>query len=276
MRLLTRRLVHPSRSDVLRIYGFSCWHLGNKNTDEGLIRKSVREIADNPLAWWFHLGDVCEYITRKDWRHDEEEYAQFLWGHTDIVKVQRLRAEEIIKPIAHKCLAFCEGNHEASIYQHESRDVYRTLAENSGMQDVILGHRGMVRVGIAREGEKPSVWSLRLYLTHGHGGGRKAGAASLRLEGIHNQVDGVDVVAMGHFHRPKCEPVQRFRPLNKTIQRRTVWRISVPSMCGDMRYAAQKDLGALPKGWAELVLRPAKGRRDRETYDLSAHIEVRG
>jgi len=147
------------------------------------------------------------------------------------------------------------------------------------MQDVILGHRGMVRVGIARDhgaDTKPTVWSLRLYLTHGHGGGRKAGAASLRLEEVHNQVDGVDVIAMGHFHRPKCEPVQRFRPVRTTIQRRTVWRILIPSMCGDMQYATRRDLGALPKGWAELILRPQRGRRDRDLFDLTAHTEIRG
>lgn len=258
MEYLTKRIGYDSRSDEMRIYLLSCTHLGSRHTDERDLRRLVATIKGDPLAYWVHLGDVCEWISRKDKRHDEEEMASWLWGHQDVAIAQRNYAAEMFAPIGGKLLAMCEGNHEAAIYQHEDREVYKELAARLTTEPVCLGHRGMLMIHFVRG--QGDVWTLRMFLSHGSGGGQSDGYVGGRVMRLARMVEGVDVVAVGHYHQPWERTVVRERPAGRGIRRCKIRYLSVPSWLDGASYAERKDFEPQPMGYGVVTVAPDKRR----------------
>jgi predicted phosphodiesterase len=266
MESITRRITYASRSDEWRIYLLADTHLGSRHTDEHALRRVIAMIAQDEQALWVHLGDVCEYIGRGDRRHDEEEYASWLWGKQDIAKAQRDYAAEMFAPIGGKLVALCEGNHEAAIYQHQDTEVYKELATRLTSERVTLGHRGLARVLFTRGDDRRNGWSLMLYLSHGSGGGQSDGALPTRMARIAQSVEGVDVVAIGHYHKDYLKRVVRLRPQRNGLEQHTLNYMAVPSFVTGAEYAERADMAPAMLGYGLLRITP-----DRQ--EIRASIE---
>ena len=130
MRVMRREWTDTSRSDVFRLYPLFDVHLGSVACDEVHFRRVVAEIEADDNALWIGGGDYAEFITSKDWRFDARTLAPWITIKDlgDLAAAQRDRFAKIVRPIAHKCLMFLEGNHELSIRKHYERDIYRELA----------------------------------------------------------------------------------------------------------------------------------------------------
>jgi len=259
MEYVHKAIRYESRTDALHLYLLSDTHLGSRYTKEKELRRLVATIAQDPAAWWLHLGDVCEWISRRDRRHDEEEMAAWLWGHQDVAKAQRDYAAEMFRPIGGKLLALCEGNHEAAIYQHEDREVYKSLAEMLTPERVCLGHRGLLSIAFTRM-DAGSTWVMRLFLTHGSGGGQSDGAAANRLARIARAVEGVDVAAMGHLHTDYYRRMMRERPSARGMERRATHYLAIPAWLEGANYAERRDYDPQPCGYGLLTIEPDKRR----------------
>ena len=270
MKCLQLVVEYTSRSDEFHIPLISDMHLGNKHTDEKLITEIVERIrTDKQCPWWFNLGDMCEFISRRDWRFDQEELAPWARDVGDLPRVERQRLIKYLAPIANKCGALLEGNHEHQQYHKNDRDVYKTVAEAlhehvpaDDRHELCMGHRGFVNIRFRRMKQAtslPETWTMTLFLTHGNGGGRKSGGKALRLEEISGYIEGVDVMAMGHVHTPQHIPLEKIRPTNGREARHTlIHTIVVPGLCRDPRYADEKDLRPVPIGYTNLVVTPDK------------------
>lgn len=246
--------------DPWRLFLIADTHLGNAHCDEALIHEVIHRIEEDDRALWVHLGDICEYITRRDSRYDEQEYAQWLWGVGDVAAAQRDYAVRMFQPIGGKLVAACEGNHEASIYQHNDREVYKTWAEavTGGKRRVCLGHAGFLRVRYQLHYAKSrgSTFTLSLYLSHGSGGGRTPSAPALRLRDMASNVEGADVVAMGHHHKAALLHQRKRRPGRSKAKDVSVWWMAVPSFLRDARYAEDRDLPPQGAGWGVVTVLP--------------------
>jgi hypothetical protein len=262
VRCITRRTSYESRSDVFRLYVIADTHLGNLHADEATLRETAREIADDPRHYWIHLGDVAEFINLRDPRFDPRELVGWLCGGealADIGRAETRRFLDIMSPIRDRCLGLCEGNHEAAILRHSETDVYSTLIEGLAADDEHrLDHRGFISWRFSRMGG--GGWTCNLYATHGSGGGRSGGAAGNRLAMLASQVDGVDLVLMGHMHRPEYQPFSKMRPGKRSHEAATVHAISAPALCGDMAYADSKDMSAVPTGIVVVTIDPNEHR----------------
>jgi hypothetical protein len=268
MRCITRRTEYESRGDTFRLVLLADTHLGNLNTDERLLKNIVRDIEGDERAYWGHLGDMCEYINMRDPRFDPDSLPGWLLGREalrDIARTETAHFIDIMKPIADKCVFLCEGNHEEAILSHSEADVYSAIIEAMASKDEHrLGHRGFVNWQFTAFRK---TWTLRLFLTHGSGGGQAGGTAGSKLAKLASQVDGVDILAMGHIHQYDHKAIVKYRPgRTHEAERVTIHALSCPPMVADMQYADRKDYGGTSVGYVQLLIRPFAHEIKVETF----------
>jgi hypothetical protein len=128
----------------------------------------------------------------------------------DLARAQRDRFLSIVKPIAPKCLALLEGNHETAIARHYERSIYSEIVtgvrEAAGWPDtskLALGYTGWLRLVFRRTKDdadrRGGTSRLNIKLHHGHGGGKLAGGKALNLERMLWTND-ADLILVGHTH----------------------------------------------------------------------------
>lgn len=261
MRTLIKPIEYRSRSDVFRILVLPDVHLGSAACDEAMLDQFVAEVTADPFARWFGVGDYGEWINRKDKRFDAESVALWLRMYPDLVKAQRDRFIEIMKPIAPQCLGLVCGNHERTMETHSERNVYAPICEGLGATDenpLALDMCGYVRILFRRlkRSVLPEVWTLDCYLTHGFWNGALMGNGCLNLERVFGWTS-ADVVIAGHDHKMKAFPLMRNRPSDSGIAEEVVGHcIGAGALMGSPRYFEQHR--PVVRGWVTLVVEPDK------------------
>lgn len=192
---------HGCRNPI-RIVFLGDVHIGNRNTDEGLVEQVARRLEEDG-TYWVDLGDACDFINLHDPRFDPRQLPDWIGvaDLADLPSAQVRRYTEIFRPVAGRCLARLSGNHEDAILLRQERDVYREINEALGLPpERALGYSGFVRLRLSRgKARTKTDWTLTLFLHHGAGGGQLAGAKALRLERLPMAFD-ADIFAMGHTH----------------------------------------------------------------------------
>jgi hypothetical protein len=220
-----------------------------------MLREDIRNVADDPRAYWIGMGDTCEYIQRGDPRFSTGELAAWIGNSTrDIAKAERDYAVELFSPIKDKCLALIQGNHEASILQHNERDVYAAFAEGLEAEGVLLGPAGFLRLVFSCKGGKG--FTARFFLSHGWFAGRYTSGTSLHLEQIASWVD-ADVVAAGHSHKLDAFPIAKYSSdrANRVVQKSTLC-LGCGSYLWQIGYAKSKGYKPTQVGGISLQIQP--------------------
>lgn len=209
MRILRRELAHESREDVFEIIPIGDIHIGSAAVDEKLLRNTIEYVASDPNRYWIGMGDYCDFINLKDKRFDPTILAPWITTKAlaDIAGAQIEYATNLLKPIAHKCLALVEGNHETSVKQHYERDVYREIGIAIKMagefpqdHNLLIGYYGWLRLVFKRGLERNSpAFAMTINLHHGFGGGKMKGGKALNMERWIWTHD-ADVIIFGHTH----------------------------------------------------------------------------
>ena len=66
MRLISREFKLQGRSAELEIYPLGDLHIGSRDCAEGLLKKAIKDINDNPNARWIGGGDYLDAIKPSD------------------------------------------------------------------------------------------------------------------------------------------------------------------------------------------------------------------
>ena len=249
---VSHRISYRSKTDTFTILGIGDIHLGNEACEEAQLKETVKRVQDDKHCYWVGMGDLAEWINRKDKRFDPDSLPSWLWSVGDLVKAQRERTIEILSPIGDKCLGLIEGNHERTIYLHQERDVYTTVAEGIGAR--CLGPLGFIRLPFVRYGGNTQQYTIMA--THGWWGGGLMGAGALNLERLLGWST-ADIVMAGHDHKRRAFSLARLVALNNdTVEQRESWAISTGSYLGGARYAQAKGYRPLPIGSPEVIITP--------------------
>lgn len=274
MRVIHRTIKHDSRSDVFRIIPLGDIHLGAAACDEELFKTTIKDIENDDNAYWIGLGDYADFINRRDPRFDITSQAEWLHGIGDITKVQRDRFLDIIEPIAHKCLALVEGNHETAITRHTERAIFNEIVmgvkERGGFEpdeDLGVGYYGWLRLRFERKGKGGrNIFLFNLH--HGFIGGRLSGAKALNMQRWLWTHD-CDIVIFGHSHNTAIyrEEVVGLDRLGKPV---SMPRIGCyggtylnTSGEGHTTYSEFKGYFPNPTGGVEIHIRPGHHEKSR-------------
>ena len=230
-------------------------------------------IANEDNCYWIGMGDYCDFINIRDPRFESEALASWvkMADLTDLARAQRDRFLDIVKPIAHRCLALAEGNHEQGIKKHYERDIYHEIV--SGVKEaggfgadrpLAVGIYGWLLLHFYRKKTKAAGALVKLNLHHGFVGGKLAGAKALNMQRwlwTHE----CDLALFGHSHNTgaQVETIEYVNRAGKVSQRR-----AIGAYCGTFlemaAYAERKGFFPAPTGHIEVIIRPgAKDVNDR-------------
>ena len=273
---LIKRDIVSFEGNEFKIYPISDTHIGALETDELRLKKLVKEIEDEN-GWWIGVGDYCNFIGLSDPRFLSMELAEWIQIQhlNDLAKAQRDRFLDIINPIAHKCLALVEGNHERSVKKYYERDIYLDIVNKvkeagnfAADYHLGVGYSGFLYLRFLRpDGKTKDTYTI--FLHHGFGGGKLAGGKALNLQRV-LWTNECDIAIMGHTHEAKIQP-----EAVKTVRGNNI--VIIPRLCikcGTFMVEADyaERVGALPLATAqvELILRPGtKQKMKRMTAKLS-------
>lgn len=220
------------------IYPLGDFHYGSRQCDVGFIKHAVSIIADDPIGYWFGIGDMMEnaIIGSKS-----DVYLQLVPP-----KEQMEAIVELLQPIAKKGLFLIAGNHE----QRSMRVVGLVPEQYIGLQLGIpfLGYSAMGVIGL-KSIKRPRTFSF--FAHHNIGGGYTPGGKTNRAAALRHIAPTVDATFTGHVHMTGRTPVTWFEPGEIGILRKTGYDYIIGStLTWDESYAEEK---AKPASTVELI-----------------------
>jgi hypothetical protein len=226
---ISSKRIKRNPGDKINIYFLGDIHEGNCNSNEKSLKEAVEIIRNDPIGYWFGMGDYIDAITHTgDKRFDPLSIAK-KYNIRDLKDLPYRQAQQVfikLSPIADKCLALLCGNHEEAYIKYNSSDVYgkfvemfKTSAHRENKSPFKMGYDGFYRL-IIHNREK-HILTISFALNHGIGGagflpGYKVNIAHKCFKYMY-----ADVNVMGHIHqlmhnrKPIVTVSQRNDKLNK-------------------------------------------------------------
>jgi hypothetical protein len=224
MEVQTINIPYTSRSDVFTIYPLADVHGGTKQCNEKLLDRVIAEIKADPLARWFSLGDMADYINFHDKRFDLSGLAPWLVKKVvepPLTRKQRdaagftiagAQADWLVEkftPIADKCLGWGEGNHDEAIRLRYENEIAYTVANRIKVRNIgVCSYNRLTFTRVSGEDTRGSTCSVVFYLHHGYFTGRLAGAIALGLQRMFFDNPQVDIIVVGHAHQKMALPFE--------------------------------------------------------------------
>lgn len=185
----------PRELEQAEVHILADWHIGDKHCDMDAVRSQVERVRDTPNAYAICNGDLINNATKTS---VSDGYAEQM---TPMQEIETL--VEILKPIAHKILVMCQGNHEARTWRTDGIDLTGVVARELGIADRYsrTGALLYVKVGELSAHSHRHQVCYAVHVVHGSGGGRKEGGKAIRLADMATIVD-ADVYIHSHTHLP--------------------------------------------------------------------------
>jgi len=230
MFIIDREIKCTSRKDRVEVFPFFDTHVGKRNCAEHAIKKQIAEILRRSKMPNRHVlivfgGDQVNAINTADLRRfDFNELADWFVVPSEIELAKALSERDVASIIKAKLSNICEqevsrfvslfspvkhlivgalcGNHEKSMRTKQNVNVHSAVCDRLGIAN--LTDEAIVRLRIKRG--KTSGQIVSIYLRHGYGSGRTAGAEPNKLARMMAEWECVDVCLSGHSHSYQIMP----------------------------------------------------------------------
>lgn len=175
-------------------------HLGSLSSDVGHLRRTIDDIASDPMARWLGMGDLVESIAPDDKRwnpkavESDAKDKQERIGDWYVNKVA-----EVFAPIMDKCWGMCDGNHEDRFGARYFTNLTLRVLEKFGKESLYGGWACATNVRF--EDDNNHRCSLKVFNQHGWQAGRKDGALINSLEDLMGWMVGCDIYLVAHSHK---------------------------------------------------------------------------
>ena len=228
--------------------------MGERSFDRERFQNFISHIANTENAYCVLTGDLLNNAIITSVSNSYEDIM------TPSESKKWLR-EELI-PIKNKILAVVSGNHEARSRKVTDTDLVEDICDYLGISQLYCKEEAYVKISFGKQ-KTPAVPQIYgIYITHGSGGGGKAGSVLNRIECLSMSVL-ADVYITGHYHK-KAAYKHEYRHVDlyhNTIQERErlfVVASSWHSYFGG--YAAEKMMQPSAKGTVPITLYADKKR----------------
>jgi hypothetical protein len=240
MRIIEVEINCKGRSDRVELFPFFDLHIGKANCNEGAIRKQVQEVLRREKMPGRHIrvllgGDAVNSVSPSDRkRFDFSDIADWLVKGSaeeikdalaDLPNREIKRAESLLGPIKHLIVGALEGNHEKALRKYHNMDVQERLCEKLGCLN--LSDEALIRFRFKRpSGKKVATSTAVVYLRHGYGAGRKAGAEPSKLYDMLAEWECADICFSGHSHSFCVLPPKAvgFLPMRGELPEGLIWK----------------------------------------------------
>jgi len=236
MRIIEVEIDCNGRSDRVELFPFFDIHIGKANCNEGAVKKQVQEILHKEKDPNRHIrvllgGDIVNAVSPADRkRFDFSDIADWLVNGSaeeikdalaDLPNREIKRAKMILGPIKHLIVGALEGNHEKALRKYHNMDVQERLCEQ--LECPNLSDEALIRFRFKRKGASST---MVLYMRHGYGAGRKAGAEPSKLADMLAEWECADVCLSGHSHSFCVLPPKAscFLPMRGDLPKGLVWK----------------------------------------------------
>lgn len=183
-----------NKTEDISIHPLGDLHCGTIHFAEKEFKKKVKEIYDDPLAYWIGTGDMCEYITPSDYRWDEGCVSDWV-EHDNIAFSEIDYITELLKSIKDKCIGLIEGNHEDTIHKHTHVNVCKILSGKLGVPNLSCSH--FVHFIFKRTVSDSRL--IKGFFVHGSSNAITKGAKLNILNNLMNNFD-ADFYSYSHMH----------------------------------------------------------------------------
>ena len=194
----------PESLEQAKIHFVSDLHIGDAHCDDIGIKARLDAIKADPEAFIILGGDLMDTATRNS---IGDTYTQTLSPMRQIEYSVKL-----FEPLKDKIIAMIPGNHEERVYRLDGIDTTAIVAAELGLTEKYSETTAIlfIHLGKRQRGRQGPV-CYTVYITHGSGGGRKAGGKINRLID-YCQIADTDAYIVGHVHSPAVLRASFFRP----------------------------------------------------------------
>lgn len=177
----------------LKIHTFADWHIGDESCNMDEIKKQIEEVKNDDNSYCILNGDLVNNATKSS---VSDCYSATL---SPMQQIETL--VELLTPIKHKILAITTGNHERRTYKGDGIDITKLVAKELKLDDRYADSGAVIFVRFGWNALRKRKHWYSIYVTHGCGGGKKAGGKVNRLEDLVGIVD-ADIYIHSHTHLP--------------------------------------------------------------------------
>ena len=187
--------------ETVEVYGVCDGHIGDPKTDEQMFKDFVKHIGAEPNRYWVYNGDNINNALKSSVSNVYNE--KYPPGQ------QKLMIIDILRPIAHKCLAFVPGNHESRSSKEADcaivLDIAMILCGEDRGRELYRENEAVVKIqfGSATAGPMRNLRPLSYIglITHGFGGGAMPATALNNMYKHAVSFADVDFTISGHVHK---------------------------------------------------------------------------
>lgn len=176
-------------------------HLGAQECMEQEFISFIKTVQETPNVYLILGGDLIDNGTRNSVTN--------IFRATMSPSQQKKEMANILKPVADRILCFVPGNHERRSGKDADDDPVYDIAAKLDLEHLYRENMAFVKIQMGKptydtgkrmEGDKRPTYTL--VVTHGAGGGIYTGAGVNRNERFGYVIDGMDLLIVGHTHRP--------------------------------------------------------------------------
>ena len=179
--------------DRLNVYPIGDGHIGSKECDLELLKQWVEVVENDPNGVAVIVGDMMNMGLKNSKSNVYEEALSPM--------EQKELCYEILKPIAHKIVAGCPGNHEyRSVRECGMNPMYDVFCRLR-IEDRYRENVCFVKLTVGKQGKNPNTYGV--VLTHG--------SSKNKDEKWTYSVDGCDCFISGHTHEANHKPMGKIR-----------------------------------------------------------------
>jgi predicted phosphodiesterase len=200
------------------IYPVADVHCGSEGSDLEGFDLFLKQVRSEPRSYLFLMGDLIDNGIKNSVTN--------VFRATMQPGQQKRHMAGLLEQVADRILALVPGNHCRRNRDVDNDPVY-DIAAKLDLEDRYRESMAFVRIGLGKNSHGKEQ-SYRIVLTHGSGGGGKAGTMLSKMDDYSQSIDGADVFIYAHSHRPGA---QRSSKLWVDMQNRQVIQRPTLTMC---------------------------------------------
>lgn len=244
----------PDRQDIT-IIPISDVHLGAAEHLEREWENFIWQVNNTPNTYITLGGDLINNSTKNSVAN--------VFAETMRPREQKRRMAEMLEPIKDRILCTVTGNHESRSGKDADDDPTYDIMTKLDLEDIYRENMAFVKLQFGdKNGDGTRNPTYTLVITHGAGGGMLTGGSVNRNERFGYVVDGMDLLIVGHTHKPFVTQPSKIKidTHNNRVSIKPFKVVCSTSWLEYGGYAARKML--LPSSHAPQVITLCGGRKE--------------